>query len=196
MTFLSTVDAVFSGVNCIWSLGRAHEPSSNLLFCAPLCDLLGGFEYDSGSGTLIYVEPRRESPLSNPLTIAQIQSQHPREWGSLAPQQKLFVEAWINTADATKAIYVAYPKLMNSKIETMRVARSHLLANLKIRKIIALRLGFSKTEMVLDEAKVLLKRARRKGNNNTDVLVMPLLRLCEALTALQESQPNYQKAEG
>lgn len=117
------------------------------------------------------------------LTIPELVERHPAEWAVLSQQQRDFVIEYIGTGfngqyNPLTAAKIAYP---NVKTPTAWSAR--LLQNKRIKKIIALHLGLTETEVLFGDIKALVKRSKRKGAN-LDVLVAPWLRIAAALEKL------------
>jgi hypothetical protein len=118
------------------------------------------------------------------LTVLEIQERYPQAWGVLSRQQRAFVIEYISTGlgqgkyDAVAACGIAYPK-----VRAVKVWASRLLANRRIKKVIALHLGLSDAEMLRDDIKALIKRSHRRGAN-LDILVAPWLRIAVALEEL------------
>jgi hypothetical protein len=117
------------------------------------------------------------------LTISEIMERYPQAWGVLSRQQRAFVIEYISTGlgqgkyDAVAACRIAYPN-----VKAVEIWASRVLANRRIKKVIALHLGLSDAEMLLADIRALIKRSRRKGAN-LDILVAPWLRATVALEA-------------
>jgi hypothetical protein len=101
------------------------------------------------------------------------------EWRALTAKQRLFTSKWISSGDALASCAASYPGTKNPKVYVHA-----LLASERIKAVVNLMLGKSESEKILDDLKVLVKRAKRKGSlTHLAVLAIPM---CRAAAALEE----------
>ncbi len=114
------------------------------------------------------------------LTVPEIAERHPAEWFTLTRQQKLFVLRYTadGTYDRVAATRAAYPK-----VKEVKSWASRLLANPRVKRVVALHFGTSDARVLLSDVEALLRRSRRRGAK-LDLLVAPWLRVAAALEAL------------
>jgi hypothetical protein len=119
-----------------------------------------------------------------PIKLTVPELMNTADWAGLTKQRKIFLAEFLSAGlaqgryNAVAAAQIAYPR-----IKHIKVWASRLMANARIKKVLALHFGFSETEMLLDDVRGLIKKSRRKGAN-LDILVAPWLRVAKALEAL------------
>lgn len=124
------------------------------------------------------------------LTIPELIERYPREVMTLSPQQRNFVFEYIASGlangkyDAVAAVRWAYPK-----VKEARVWANRILLNRRVKHILTLHQGLTEAEVLLADAKSIIKNLRRK-DAKPDVFVGALLSLASALRAYVKKESH------